>query len=45
MAKDSKVVYGASGKTNVLNFVPEKLHLMSTTCRILTMNVSRGNLN
>lgn len=29
MAKDSKVVYGASGKTNVLNFVPEKLHLIT----------------
>ncbi len=28
MAKDSKVVYGASGKTNVLAFEPEKLHLV-----------------
>ena len=25
MAKDSKLVYGASGKTNVLAFEPEKL--------------------
>jgi hypothetical protein len=24
MAKDSKLVYGASGKTNVLTFEPEK---------------------
>lgn len=29
MAKDSKVVYGASGKTNVLTFEPEKLHLVT----------------
>lgn len=29
MAKDSKVVYGASGKTNVLMFEPEKLHLVT----------------
>lgn len=26
MAKDSKLVYGASGKTNVLTFEPENLH-------------------
>lgn len=29
MAKDSKVVYGASGKTNVLTFEPENLHLVT----------------
>ncbi|HHD2650974.1 TPA: ParB/RepB/Spo0J family partition protein, partial [Klebsiella pneumoniae] len=29
MAKDSKVVYGASGKTNVLTFEPESLHLVT----------------
>jgi ParB family chromosome partitioning protein len=29
MAKDSKVVYGASGKTNMLNFEPENLHLVT----------------
>ncbi|HGG7341202.1 TPA: ParB/RepB/Spo0J family partition protein [Escherichia coli] len=29
MAKDSKLVYGASGKTNVLAFEPEKLHLVT----------------
>ncbi|MCM8547667.1 ParB/RepB/Spo0J family partition protein [Klebsiella quasipneumoniae] len=29
MAKDSKVVYGASGKTNVLTFKPESLHLVT----------------
>lgn len=29
MAKDSKLVYGASGKTNVLTFEPENLHLVT----------------
>ncbi|MBN0857258.1 hypothetical protein JTL95_42705, partial [Pseudomonas aeruginosa] len=29
MAKDSKLVYGASGKTNVLTFEPESLHLVT----------------
>lgn len=29
MAKNSKDVYGASGKTNVLTFEPEKLHLVT----------------
>ena len=29
MAKDSKIVYGASGKTNVLTFEPENLHLVT----------------
>lgn len=29
MAKDSKVVYGASGKTNVLTFEPESLYLVT----------------
>lgn len=29
MAKNSIDVYGASGKTNVLNFEPEKLHLVT----------------
>lgn len=29
MAKDSKLVYGASGKTNVLMFEPENLHLVT----------------
>lgn len=29
MAKNSIDVYGASGKTNVLNFEPENLHLVT----------------
>ena len=29
MAKDSKLVYGASGKSNVLTFEPENLHLVT----------------
>ena len=29
MAKDSKLVYGANGKTNVLTFEPENLHLVT----------------
>ncbi|MGK3285919.1 hypothetical protein ACSLOY_28170, partial [Klebsiella pneumoniae] len=29
MAKDSKLVNGASGKTNVLTFEPENLHLVT----------------
>lgn len=29
MAKNSKDAYGASGKTNVLNFEPEKLHIVT----------------
>ena len=38
MAKDSKLVYGANGKTNVLMFEPEKLHLVTDI--FSTMNVS-----
>lgn len=29
MAKNSTEAYGASGKTNVLNFEPERLHLVT----------------
>nr|VUD31419.1 Uncharacterised protein [Raoultella sp. NCTC 9187] len=29
MAKNSKDAYGANGKTNVLKFEPEKLHLVT----------------
>ncbi len=35
MAKDSKLVYGASGKTNVLMFEPEKLHLVTDKNHLL----------
>lgn len=35
MAKDSKLVYGANGKTNVLMFEPEKLHLVTDKTHLL----------
>lgn len=35
MAKDSKLVYGASGKTNVLMFEPESLHLVTDKTHLL----------
>ena len=40
MAKDSKLVYGASGKTNVLTFEPENLHRLPTKRTRFTMSVS-----
>ena len=40
MAKDSKIVYGASGKTNVLTFEPESLHLVTDKTPRFTMNGS-----
>lgn len=35
MAKNSTEAYGASGKTNVLNFEPERLHLVTDTAHPL----------
>lgn len=40
MAKDSKVVYGASGKTNVLTFEPEACISLPTKLTRFTMNGS-----
>lgn len=40
MAKNSIDVYGASGKTNVLNFEPENLHWSPTKRTRFTMSVS-----
>jgi ParB family chromosome partitioning protein len=40
MAKNSIDAYGASGKTNVLMFEPEKLHLVTDKTTRFTMNVS-----
>lgn len=40
MAKNSIDVYGASGKTNVLNFEPENLHLVTDKTHRFTMSVS-----
>lgn len=40
MAKNSIDAYGASGKTNVLMFEPEKLHLVTDKTTRFTMSVS-----
>jgi hypothetical protein len=40
MAKNSIDAYGASGKTNVLMFEPENLHLVPTKLTRFTMSVS-----
>ncbi|STW30687.1 Uncharacterised protein [Klebsiella michiganensis] len=39
MAKNSIDAYGASGKTNVLMFEPENLHIVMTRLIRFTMNV------
>jgi hypothetical protein len=45
MAKNSIDVYGASGKTNVLMFEPEKLHLVTDKTTFSTMSVSTCLMN
>ena len=43
MAKDSKLVYGANGKTNVLMFEPEKLHLVTDKTHLLYDEIGRAS--